>query len=49
VKGGYSDNIVPLVNMTQKIVKDRLEGDAWIMWSVAQMVSLPLKIEACVE
>ncbi|KAJ7882039.1 hypothetical protein B0H14DRAFT_1492364 [Mycena olivaceomarginata] len=49
VKGGYSDNIVPLVNMTQKIVKDRLEGDAWIMWSVAQMVSLPLKIEACVD
>ncbi|KAJ7817923.1 hypothetical protein B0H14DRAFT_1380040 [Mycena olivaceomarginata] len=49
VKQGYSDNIVPLVNMTQKIVKDRLEGDAWIMWSVAQMVSLPLKIEACVD
>ncbi|KAF8130885.1 hypothetical protein K438DRAFT_1740001 [Mycena galopus ATCC 62051] len=49
VKGGYSDNIVPLVNMTQKIVKDRLEGDAWIMWSVAQMVSIPLKIEACVD
>ncbi|KAJ7897540.1 hypothetical protein B0H14DRAFT_3424899 [Mycena olivaceomarginata] len=49
VKQGYSDNIVPLVNMTQKIVKDRLEGDAWIMWSVAQMVSLPLKIEACLD
>ncbi|KAJ7362940.1 hypothetical protein DFH08DRAFT_767296 [Mycena albidolilacea] len=49
VKGGYSDNIVPLVSMTQKIVKDRLEGDAWIMWSIAQMVSLPLKIEACVD
>ncbi|KAF7354304.1 hypothetical protein MVEN_01118800 [Mycena venus] len=49
VKEGYTDNITLLVNMTREIVEERLKGDAWIIWSVAQMASLPLKIKACIE
>ncbi|KAJ6562959.1 hypothetical protein B0H10DRAFT_2364365 [Mycena sp. CBHHK59/15] len=48
VRKGYDDNIPSLVDLTRKIVEQRLEGDAWIVWAVAQRASIPLKIDACV-
>jgi hypothetical protein len=35
--------------MTKEIVQERLKGDAWIIWAVAQRASVPLKVEACIE
>ncbi|KAJ7913607.1 hypothetical protein B0H13DRAFT_1873732 [Mycena leptocephala] len=48
VRRGYDDNILTLVDLTRQIVEERLKGDAWIMWAIAQKASLPLKIDACV-
>ncbi|KAJ7027607.1 hypothetical protein C8F04DRAFT_1122090 [Mycena alexandri] len=49
VRKTYDGNIVPLVEMTKEIVQERLKGDAWIIWAVAQRASVPLKVEACIE
>ncbi|KAJ7668875.1 hypothetical protein B0H17DRAFT_1087324 [Mycena rosella] len=48
VRKNYTDNISELVKMTRETVEERLKGDAWIMWAVAQRASVPLKIDACV-
>ncbi|KAJ6616311.1 hypothetical protein B0H10DRAFT_2037522 [Mycena sp. CBHHK59/15] len=48
VRKGHDDNIPSLVELTRKIVEQRLEGDAWIVWAVAQRASVTLKIDACV-
>ncbi|KAJ7433245.1 hypothetical protein B0H11DRAFT_2259597 [Mycena galericulata] len=45
---GYDDNILILVDLTRQIMEERLKGDAWIMWAIAQKASLPLKLDACV-
>jgi len=49
VREGYNKDIPKLVDMTRNIVEERLKGDAWIMWAIAQKASVPLKIEACVS
>ncbi|KAJ6504539.1 hypothetical protein DFH09DRAFT_1201023 [Mycena vulgaris] len=50
VRDGYTENIVPLVDKTEKLVEKHLpEDDAWYLWALAQMVSLPLKIRACAD
>ncbi|KAF5345221.1 hypothetical protein D9756_011491 [Leucocoprinus leucothites] len=49
VRPGYSkEDVSALVEVTRDIVKERLKGDAWIMWVIAQRASLPVKIEACI-
>jgi hypothetical protein len=48
VRPGYQDDVSALVEVTRDMVKERLKGDAWIMWAIAQRASLPVKIEACV-
>lgn len=48
VRKGYEHNIPSLVNLTRDLVEDRLKGDAWIIWAIAQRANVPLKIEACI-
>jgi len=48
VRPGYQEDVSALVEVTRDIVKERLKGDPWIMWAIAQRASLPVKIEACV-
>jgi len=48
VRPGYKEDISELVEVTRKTVKERLPGDAWIMWEISQRANLPLKIEACI-
>ncbi|KAJ6478701.1 hypothetical protein DFH09DRAFT_1215295 [Mycena vulgaris] len=46
VRAGYNDNILKLIDLTRNTVEERMKGDAWIMWAIAQKASVPLKIEA---
>ncbi|KAF8432208.1 hypothetical protein L210DRAFT_3558661, partial [Boletus edulis BED1] len=46
---GYEGTIATLVDMTRNIVEERLKGDAWVTWAIAQRANLPMKIEACVD
>ena len=48
VRPGFQENISEVVEVTRKTVKERLQGDAWIMWAIAQRANLPVKIEACI-
>lgn len=48
VRPGFQEDISELVEVTRKTVKERLQGDAWIMWAIAQRANLPVKIEACI-
>lgn len=52
VRPGYDGDIAFLVDATGDLVRKKLEGDAadsaWLMWTIAQRASLPLKIEACI-
>jgi PDZ domain-containing secreted protein len=48
VRPGHREDISELVKVTRDIVKERVKGDAWMLWAIAQRASLPLKIEACV-
>ena len=48
VRPNYQEDVSALVENTRDIVKQRLQGDAWIMWAIAQRASLPVKIEACI-
>jgi hypothetical protein len=45
----YEDTVSSLVEATYNLVKDRLEGDEWIMWAVAQRKSLPVKLDASIK
>jgi hypothetical protein len=38
-----------LAAITRNVVQDKLKNDAWLMWAIAQRVSLPVKIDACIE
>ena len=49
VRPGYQEDVSALVEVTRDIVKERVKGDAWIMWAIAQRASLPVKIEACIR
>lgn len=48
VRPGFQEDISEVVEVTRKTVKERLQGDAWIMWAIAQRANLPVKIEACI-
>ncbi|KAF9531333.1 hypothetical protein CPB83DRAFT_848858 [Crepidotus variabilis] len=46
---GYDADAAYLVELTRDIVQKELQNDEWVMWSVAQRASLPVKIDACVD
>ncbi|KAN0138278.1 hypothetical protein V8E53_003741 [Lactarius tabidus] len=48
VRPGFQEDISEVVEITRKTVKERLQGDAWILWAIAQRANLPVKIEACI-
>ncbi|KAJ7721387.1 hypothetical protein B0H16DRAFT_1738293 [Mycena metata] len=50
VREGYTENILGLVDTTERLVEKHLpESDAWFLWALAQRVSLPSKMRACVS
>lgn len=49
VDPGYEGNLSKLSVVTRDVVQDKLKNDAWLMWAIAQRVSLPVKINACIE
>jgi len=49
VDPGYEGDLSNLAAITRDVVQDKLKNDAWLMWAIAQRVSLPVKIEACVD
>ncbi|KAH9032019.1 hypothetical protein EDB85DRAFT_1286833 [Lactarius pseudohatsudake] len=48
VRKGYQESLSALVEGTRDVVKERLRGGAWIMWSIAQRASSSVKMEVCV-
>ena len=48
VRPGHQEDISELVKVTRDFVKERVKGDAWVLWAMSQRATLPLKIEACV-
>ncbi|KAH9054717.1 hypothetical protein EDB87DRAFT_1580388 [Lactarius vividus] len=48
VRPGHAGDVLSLVQVTRDTVKDRVEGDAWVLWAIAQRASLPVKFNACV-
>lgn len=48
VRKGYENDVSFLVQVTTNVAKERVMGDAWVLWSMAQRASLPVKIEACI-
>ena len=49
VDRGYEGDLSNLAAITRNVVQDKLKNDAWLMWAIAQRVSLPVKIDACIE
>ena len=49
VDPGYERDLSNLASITRNVVQDKLKNDAWLMWAIAQRVSLPVKIDACIE
>ena len=49
VDPGYEGDLSSLAAITRDVVQDKLKNDAWLMWAIAQRVSLPVKIDACIE
>jgi hypothetical protein len=49
VREGYEKDVASLVQVTTDVAKERVKGDAWVLWSMAQRASLPVKIEACIS
>ncbi|KAH9076954.1 hypothetical protein EDB83DRAFT_2671669 [Lactarius deliciosus] len=47
VRPGHQEDVSSLVNVTKDIVQERVKGDAWAMWAIAQRANLPLKIDTC--
>ncbi|KAH9022713.1 hypothetical protein EDB84DRAFT_490480 [Lactarius hengduanensis] len=47
VRPGHQEDVSSLVKVTRDIVKERVKGDPWVLWAIAQRV-LPVKIDACV-
>ncbi|KAF5346271.1 hypothetical protein D9756_011263 [Leucocoprinus leucothites] len=48
VRPGYKEDVSALVEVTGDIFKERLNGDAWIMWAIVQQAILPLKMDTCI-
>ena len=48
VRRGYQESVSTLVEGTRDVVRERLRGDAWIMWAIAQRASPSVKLDACV-
>ncbi|KAH9025541.1 hypothetical protein EDB85DRAFT_2277262 [Lactarius pseudohatsudake] len=48
VRPGHQEDVSSLVKVTRDVVKERVKGDAWVLWAIAQRASLPVKIDACV-
>ncbi len=48
VRAGYHEIVSSLVESTRDVVRERLRGDAWIMWAIAQRASPSVKLDACV-
>ncbi|KAH9002320.1 hypothetical protein EDB86DRAFT_3241886 [Lactarius hatsudake] len=48
VRPGHQEDVSSLVKVTHDIVKERVKGDAWVMWAISQRKSLPLKIHTCI-
>ncbi len=46
VRPGHQEDVSSLVKVTRDIVKERVKGDAWVLWAIAQRASLPVKIDA---
>jgi hypothetical protein len=49
VFNGYDADISSLVQVTSNVVKEKLKDDTWLMWAIAQRVSLSLNVEACIS
>ncbi|KAH9045199.1 hypothetical protein EDB85DRAFT_2270248 [Lactarius pseudohatsudake] len=47
VRPGHQEDVSSLVKVTKDIVQERVKGDAWAMWAIAQRANLPLKIDTC--
>ncbi|KAH9012450.1 hypothetical protein EDB84DRAFT_1680696 [Lactarius hengduanensis] len=48
VRPHHQEDVSSLVKVTRDVVKERVKGDAWVLWAIAQRASLPVKIDACV-
>jgi len=48
VRPGYEEDISYLSEVTGDVAQARVEGDAWVLWAMAQRASLPVKIKACI-
>ena len=49
VRPKFPPVVSELVTTTREIVQTGLKNDAWVMWTIAQRASIPLKIDACIE
>ena len=48
VRPGHQEDIAELVTVTRDVVLERVKGDAWVLWAIAQRQNLPVKIDACI-
>jgi len=48
IRPTYQGSVSALVEGTRDVVRERLRGDAWIMWAIAQRASPSVKLDACV-
>ena len=46
---GYEAGISSLVEVTRDVVQEKLKGDAWVVWAVAQRANPQLKIDICIK
>jgi hypothetical protein len=46
---GRQQDVLDLVKVTRDIIKERVKGETWVLWVIAQRKNLPLKIEASVS
>jgi hypothetical protein len=47
VRRGYENDVASLVQVTTDVAKERVEGDAWVLWSMHNE-QVPSQIEACI-
>ncbi|KAH9058928.1 hypothetical protein EDB83DRAFT_2675655 [Lactarius deliciosus] len=48
VRPGHQEDVSSLVKITRDVVRERVKGDAWVLWVISQRESIPVKIDACV-
>jgi len=49
VRPRFDADVSDLVTTTREIVQTGLKNDAWVLWTIAQRASIPVKIDACIE